>query len=887
MAGAGSSWRIATFRPGENPIGQLATALSDPQALGANPDLGDAGPVVIEVTLRRGSLGLVEAVEHARLPAGDNLLVLVDQFEELFRFRESVQIANSRDEAIAFVRLLLEAVARPSPSIYVVLTMRSDFIGDCMNFPGLPEAVNDGLYLVGRMSRERLRSAITGPVAVAGGTIAPRLVHRILNDLGDDQDQLPLVQHALSRTWAHWTEARGGEGPIDVADYEAVGTMRHALSKHAEEAYDEAAAQGLAKTTERVFKALTDTFADARGTRRPTSVAALAAIAEAAEQDIVRVVDIFRRHGRSFLMPPVSTSLGSGSIVDLSHESLMRCWDRLITWAEEERAAAAFYTRLSQAAGWFEEGTAGLWRDPELALAERWRTTNAPSAAWAARYDAAFDRAMAFLDRSLAERDRLARTAEFERRAKLRRTQVVAGVLAMLLALATALGIFAWRERERAGRNLDLARKAVDESLAVVDRDAAQIGADLPQVMALRRDLLAKAEPFYRQFMAQQPRSRESRRDVAMAHLRLGHIDRMLDRPDQAEHHYREAVSGLTALVSETGDDADRQSLAAAYNWLGETLRPQAGRTEETAGAYDRALELQRALADAAPSVETSQQELARTLSNRGILRSGTGGGNLAEADFRDAIRRLEPLTGPSARQDLGRAYNNLAGLFDSQGRTEEARTLFERAIATHEQLVAQQPANTELQVELATFSNNLAFHLQQRGATAGALAHNRRAVDLLTRLAQPPTALAIERADANNLRGYILEAESLARALEAYAEALAHFEELGTSPAAIRTPKFHVRYSDLLVNLATLAKGPAARERGGQLLSRGIDAYSGLARSIARTGSVDEIREVLVTVEGVRERLDDAEARRLLALEEDLRRALRERGAPPESSRL
>ena len=52
---------------------------------------------------------------------------------------------------------------------------------------------------------------VTGPVAVAGGTIAPRLVTRVLNDLGDDHDQLPLVQHALSRTWAHWAEGRRGD----------------------------------------------------------------------------------------------------------------------------------------------------------------------------------------------------------------------------------------------------------------------------------------------------------------------------------------------------------------------------------------------------------------------------------------------------------------------------------------------------------------------------------------------------------------------------------------------------------------------------------------------------------------------------------------------------
>ena len=123
----------------------------------------------------------------------------------------------------------------------------------------------------------------------------------------------------------------------------------------------------------------------------------------------------------------------------------MRCWVRLIAWAEEERAAAAFYVRLSQAAGWFEEGSAGVWRNPELELARRWRADTAPSAAWGARYDPGFERAMSFLDRSVEARDREVAAVEHERRAKLRRTQLVAGVLATLLIVATGLGVFAWR----------------------------------------------------------------------------------------------------------------------------------------------------------------------------------------------------------------------------------------------------------------------------------------------------------------------------------------------------------------------------------------------------------------------------------------------------------
>jgi hypothetical protein len=161
MAGAGSSWRIAVLRPGEDPIGHLAAALDAPGVLGAPPEMADTNRVLLEVTLRRSTRGVVEAVRQARLPAGDNLLIIVDQFEELFRFRHSHQLANSRDEAIAFVKLLLEASSQQQVPIYVALTMRSDFIGDCMDFPGLPEAVNAGLYLVGRMSREGLRAALS------------------------------------------------------------------------------------------------------------------------------------------------------------------------------------------------------------------------------------------------------------------------------------------------------------------------------------------------------------------------------------------------------------------------------------------------------------------------------------------------------------------------------------------------------------------------------------------------------------------------------------------------------------------------------------------------------------------------------------------------------
>src|SRR5688572_15386129 len=105
MVAAGSSWRVATMRPGEDPIGHLASALSRPDVFPSDAELAETNQVLIESTLRRGALGLVDAFRQANIPAGENLLVVVDQFEELFRFHRSRSIPNSRGQAVAFVNL--------------------------------------------------------------------------------------------------------------------------------------------------------------------------------------------------------------------------------------------------------------------------------------------------------------------------------------------------------------------------------------------------------------------------------------------------------------------------------------------------------------------------------------------------------------------------------------------------------------------------------------------------------------------------------------------------------------------------------------------------------------------------------------------------------------
>jgi uncharacterized RDD family membrane protein YckC len=295
--------------------------------------------------------------------------------------------------------------------------------------------MNDSQYLVPRLTRDERRAVIAGPIAVGGATIDPVLLTRLVNDVGENPDQLSLLQHALNRTWARWRHHAQPDRPISLEDYESVGAMSEALDRHAEKAYNQLPEGRPRKICERLFKALTDTGTDARGIRRPATFERLCAITGSTPAELKDVIDVFRRPSRSFLMPPVSENLEPATIVDISHESLMRVWQRLATWTEEEAQSARIYRRLADSAALHAGGHTSLWRDPELQFTLNWRQKREPSEAWAELYGGGFEPAMAFLDRSRDARDRTAAEAELERRWRSSWRIPIAALSAILLLL--------------------------------------------------------------------------------------------------------------------------------------------------------------------------------------------------------------------------------------------------------------------------------------------------------------------------------------------------------------------------------------------------------------------------------------------------------------------
>ncbi len=583
LTDASPNWEVIVTRPGAGPIDNLAESLlkTVKDYNTADSDDKKIKRTIVSTLLRSSSLGLVEAIQQSRKKEDINYLILVDQFEELFRFKDSTD-PNSVNESLAFINLLMEAVNYEDAPIYVAVTMRSDFIGDCAQFPELTRKINDSHYLIPQMTRDQKRRAIEGPVAVGDANITPRLVQQLLNDLGDNPDQLPILQHALMRTWSYWTRFKDYDGePVDLKHYEAIGTMSEALSQHANEAYDELD-EDQKRICEILFKAITEKRGENFGIRRPTRLNEIASIADVSEADVIEVIEKFREPGRSLLTPAHGIELDSKSMIDISHESLMRIWVRLKNWVDDESEAVQMYLRLAEAAGQYQVGKAGLWRPPDLQLALNWQAKHKPTLVWGQRYHPAFERTLIFLEYSKKEFDTEQRIKELEQKRKLQRARVTAIVFGTLAGIALIAFVYAFVQqgiaKDNAQRAIANEAKAIaNEAKAIEQQKIAEQQRDIADKARLEAEEARKAEELQRAAAEQRRIEAEAAKSEA---------ERQRIKADENAIAARKAEGEAKAnekLANENADKARREkylSLAKAMaiksKELGNTLSLEA-----------------------------------------------------------------------------------------------------------------------------------------------------------------------------------------------------------------------------------------------------------------------------------------------------------------------
>jgi serine/threonine protein kinase len=293
------------------------------------------------------------------------------------------------------------------------------------------------------------------------------------------------------------------------------------------------------------------------------------------------------------------------------------------------------------------------------------------------------------------------------------------------------------RERDRADQNLKLAEKAVDESLSSGSAQQSQEASESPETEELRRQLQEKAQIFYKALLHATHDSEDARKNMAMAHLRLGDIDRLRLMNQDAMNEYTLAITQFAKLSEEHPTNPGyRQKLGYCHNWIGETLRlwpasqrkPAQYTTAYAQNEYNQAITIQQDLHQNAPAIRDYQQDLARSYYNRGLLQYDNQAD--PEPDFQLAVELLKPLVGaghttpelsatslevepePAPEQELARVDNNIGLYLDRKKLFEQAVQSIGQATKIADELLQKDPANYEYKTEAARYYNNLAREL-------------------------------------------------------------------------------------------------------------------------------------------------------------------------------
>jgi formylglycine-generating enzyme required for sulfatase activity len=333
-------WEIATLLPGARPLHALASALLP----FLEPEMTEVDRLrevnKLAEDLAAEDVGLDQVVERvlAKQPGTARLLLVVDQWEELYT---QAKDDDARGRTTHFIDALLAAI--DSAPVTVVLTLRADFYGDALGHRRLADTIPKAQVALGPMTRDELTQAVTEPAQKVGLTFEDGLPERLLDDVGDEPGNLPLMEFALKALW----EGRRGDRLLHRV-YQAMGGIKGAVAQRAESVYGrlDPARQ---RAAERLFTKLVRPGDETGDTRRRAGLDEL----DAAEAALVR--DLAGKEAR--LLVTGRDQLAERETVEVAHEALIREWGRLGTWVNKVREARKDQLLMDDLAEqWKEQG---------------------------------------------------------------------------------------------------------------------------------------------------------------------------------------------------------------------------------------------------------------------------------------------------------------------------------------------------------------------------------------------------------------------------------------------------------------------------------------------------------------------------------------------------
>jgi hypothetical protein len=685
-ARSGIRWRTCATTPGNNPLTNIAKSLASVAT--------SSGENWIEFrrALNHGGLGAKSISRLLNLDGNTRVCLLIDQFEETFHGPKEIL----SDQTKLLSDFLVGFNDAPPDGLFVLITMRSEFLGLCSRFPGLAETINRTQYLLPRMDIENLLRAVREPATLYGGNVTEQFAEKLVIDARSSEDELPLIQHGLSQLWA--AAASTGKGPIlDISGYPTSSYLARLISDHADRVMHILVGKDPAEGTvvEELFRALTAINSEGYAIRRPRSFAELVVVTGATESRLREILEAFRQPGVSFITPYPPTNITADTVVDISHEALIRHWKRISDpqagWLQREFRDGLIWQALRVQAESFLSDPRNLLSEATTESRSGWLKGRKP--AWAARYGGMWIEVEQLIDASRQEIQRRKQQdkeqgehdekvrIQLERGARMRNYMGIAIIAAIAMTALTLFAVYNWRSASYQTKIAESAR--TDEKAARQRAEDEKLRAEAERSSADNARQKAEEEK-------QRAETEKSNADSARSEA-IAARQRAEDEKERAENEKANAQVARSEAVAARGkaeeerasaENARQQAEAALQATLTERNRASKFQ-DESAGSYVLSHGSNRdTLARALASLDKETDPLRVAFFGQIVGQLSTlASASEIQSAMQTLILNLEHTTDPSSASAIAQALSGLANNLTQEQSQLEAGILLKSTV--------------------------------------------------------------------------------------------------------------------------------------------------------------------------------------------------------------
>jgi tetratricopeptide (TPR) repeat protein len=896
-----TGWETVILVPTDQPLKALARALVPL----LEPTMGEvdrlAQAAKLAEHLRSGTISLYDIVERIleKQPGTDRVLIIVDQFEELYTLMADEEAGRR------FLDELLSASAGAGSKAGVALTVRGDFVGRTLAYRPLSDRLQDAQINLGPMTRQELESAIRKPAEKIQLEFESGLVRRILDAVGDEPGNLPLLEFVLKELW----EKRRGRVLLNEV-YDAIGGLRGAVATKADELFRDLSLPEQ-KILQRVFLRIVRPSESGLDTRRR------AAFTELPPESVDLVIKLANER----LL--VTNQSASAQTVEVAHEALISNWDTLRSWVNEDREFLLWRERLGTLLKEWEraeESVETLLRGPLLIEAQKWfdrrsqdlsdqerkfisasrvlreRLVREERERQEREIEAA--RELAKEQKSRAELSEAREKEQKEAARKLRRRAIVAAGAAIAALILLVMSVLWWRAAQKQARIANVQRKAAQAQAQIAEtrrldaqvsekkaNDARDQADGLINFMLF--DLHDKLEPIGRLAILDEiaKRSKEyldtlpkelvtpSRLEQQAAMLdNLGDVRSAQGKLREALDAYQQGLKIRQTLVERNHSNGGwKRDLSVSYGKVGDVLAAQ-GKLREALNLYQQSLDIRQTLAQQDTSNAGWQRDLS--VSHEKVGHVLVAQGKLQEALdlYQRSLNIRQTLTSqdqsnPGWQRDLSTSYEKVGDVLVAQGKLQGALNAYQQSLGIRRTLASQDKSNPDRQRDLSVSYNNVGGVRVAQGKLQEALDLYQQGLKIRQTLADQDQSnsdwqrdLSVSYADV----GDVLVAQGkLQDGLEAYQQALAIFERLAAQDQSDSRRQgdlsvSHSKVGNVLLTQGKLQEALDACQQALAISKRLVEqdqSNSGRQRDLAV--SYNKVGDILVAQGKLREALD------------------------------